>query len=239
MPHTLEQNIARAAGRLCCVEGCFLHVDRIGSYCAKHGENLRRTGHVSLGRVTGFELRPWVRHARRFVVAHVHAGHPGVLAAVAWFTGEMNRANPIGTPHKGTRPAQRYAHWLDKMKRDGHDAEQVLAVAVAVHWFRLEQPRRFPDDRYFERQLGHRVASIASRARVRSGAGAVKGLTRTVPACDSLCRHIAAELRITIGPLLHFAAAHLHRVEHRRRQPVSTEAMRTPFVAPLKPTKAH
>lgn len=159
----LDSIAARWPPRRCAVPGCTRDAYRLGSRCMQHDRNTRHTGHPTAREITAASLRPYVKAAQTFVDQQAAAGHPGVAGVAAWLREKMERAQPVGALHRGTAAPIRWSHWLAKFRVDAVQPEQIIAVCIAAHWHRLNDPRAWPDDRYFLHQLGKHVLGVSGR----------------------------------------------------------------------------
>jgi hypothetical protein len=225
MTQPLNERLHRHAGRVCGIPGCLRTVRRVGSLCGHHDTNVRDRGHHTALSVTAHELKPWTCQAAAFVRRQYEVGHPGIVQACDWLKREAANAQAPVSLNASSSAWVRWQAWLDRLHRDATDPQQVIAVAVACHWHRLEFPERWPDARFFSHQLGNHVIRIGNRVRVRNG----KPATRSQRKPSRLLLFAAAELERVIGPLLVRAAHHLHQRDARTHHPVSEQALRAPF----------
>lgn len=224
------ERIARRGFRRCEEQGCTNSAYGLGSRCGAHAKARRRCGHVTAGQVTHRELAPYVKAARAFVDRQDASGHSGVLNALAWMTERMREAQATGTLHSRTAAAVRWEHWLARFHRDGVEPVRILAAAIAVHLHRLDNPRRWPDDRFFAHQFGKHVLQVASRTSYVDGD---RLRTRPLRKPSGLLLQVSWELHATFGRLLIRAAEQVHAEIHRPLGPQQIEGQHAAFAPQL------
>lgn len=226
------RHIARHPRR-CEEPACALPTRRIGSRCAKHADALTKNGHPTAPEVTANELRPWRRRCRTFVDDQMRRGHPGVRAACEWLAERLQGAQEPPQMHAKTAPAVRWEAGLAKLRRDGVDPQDILAVAIACHLHRALHARAWPDERFFRQQLGKHVLALAGRRRVKSGRFAQDGArcnTAPMRRPASVCLLAAEELTRALGVLLIRAAEHLAAELTRPQAATGVPGMHAPFI---------
>jgi hypothetical protein len=150
----LAPALARNEAARCAVKGCRDHRRGLARYCLHHETNRRNTGHPVGRDIRRSEWRPYVLQAEAFVREQLRAGHPTIMAAIAWVARELRQAErptSYSTAHH-----IRYCEALLRAHRNGVDATAFVARAIvgelADDRFTGEPGPRFLDDTHSAHQ---------------------------------------------------------------------------------------
>ncbi|CCQ73924.1 hypothetical protein [Magnetospira sp. QH-2] len=96
--------------------------------------------------------------AKEFI--HLNSDHTGIVKACELLQGMTRHAVCSDSLPSHASPKQRADRWLSRMREQGIDPKDMLAVVLSVHLLRKFSPGTFQDTQHFNHQLTRRLFEI-------------------------------------------------------------------------------
>jgi hypothetical protein len=154
-------------------------------------------------------------------VYQTNSAHEGLTRALQLLDAWMLNATCLAN----SKP---WAAEIDRVKRHGCSALDVLVELAAVWCFLQDNPRATQSDSHRDFTISQAVLGLAPRPRTVTAAAAMRGASGYTPkAKPAALRHIGPELRRMFGPLL--VTTHQSLQTEAERARVEIAAFRIPF----------